>query len=237
MSKQIPLAQILAEDGLLPQLTTAAELATTSAAAVDEVPINPQLPMPMLAKMPQQSAEPLGPDLLLKLCALGLGALAVAAGAFGLWLHRPVQAQAQSQLIRDMANVMVAQQSQVEAAIATAQPPQYKCNALFGGCHFPEQQPRHIAQAPAVSQASSQTPTDRFELPDSLAGQTGHSAEQPSQFEVHSAKTHLIDWNAQGVDLTTVALYITQLRDQPDPTMPSPIAFEAAFTALYGDSI
>lgn len=131
MSNQIPLAELLQQQPNLPVTASPAPIAQP---AMDDA---------MLARLYLQqnlnaAVEPIPPELQFKYASLGLGALGIIGAMFIGWLHRPVQTMAHAQLTRDMGTALVMQQQQVEQAIATANPPQYKCNSLIGDCHFPE---------------------------------------------------------------------------------------------------
>lgn len=129
---QIPLAELLQQQPNLP---------TTSLADLDEE---------MLAQIYFQHRRPapsMSEELQFKYAALGLAALSLLGATFTGWLYRPINEQANAQVMRDIGQALIMQQQQVEQAIATANPPQYKCNSLIGDCHFPE------ASAPTLTVA------------------------------------------------------------------------------------
>jgi len=165
MSNQIPLAELLQQQPNLSVTASPAPLAQPASPLAD---MDDAALARLYFQQQRPAAQPIPPELQFKYASLGLGALGIIGAMFIGWLHRPVQVAAHAQLTRDMGTALVMQQQQVEQAIATANPPQYKCSSLLGDCNFPkapQQQPTLTAadlnqilqQQPAAPQPARST--------------------------------------------------------------------------------
>ena len=134
MTTQTPLAELLQQQ---PSLPATANPAASSLAGMDDQ----MLAQIYFQQHTKSAVEPIPPELQFRYAALGLGFVALLGAVFVAWMYRPVQSMAHAQVTRDMGQALIMQQQQVEQAISTANPPQYKCNSLLGDCHFPEPPP------------------------------------------------------------------------------------------------
>lgn len=189
----------------------------------------------------RQIREPLDPNLLFKFGCLGLGAVfAVVVGLVAYW-NRPVQALAQAQMMQDMGLALVESQQQVKEAIATANPPQFKCGArLFGDCNFPDQAPPpSSAQTAGMPARSAHYPQAIQTLEVSTPGGLGApamAAEPPEDAALSWAKQQLLAWESVGYAPAQTKDFIHRLRQQPDPQFPAAEHLSIAHVRRYGAS-
>lgn len=199
--------------------TSAASLASSPAAALALDPDEEMLSRIFLSLQRAGAAapppSPWAPDLILKVSALGLGFAVVVTGGLVAYWNRPVEALASAQTLEQLSRALLDSQRQTEALAVAANPPQYKCNALFGGCHFPDGD-RSVAATSVTN------------LPRPVA----YSA--PSEADVLWAKQAIATWSSQGYDPSDIRRFVESLQQQPDPAYPRHEALTVAYHQIYG---
>jgi hypothetical protein len=176
----------------------------------------------------QQQAKPtpMDPNMLIKLCAMGLAGLVTIAATLTAWMYRPVEAMAQADALRTMSYAVSQQSAHVQEAIATANPPVYRCSTMFGACNFPEQSAR---QAPAIlTQAPvQQQPAQVAQQP--LPESMGHAVAVSN----NRAISTITEWENAGYDAGMIQQFILGLYSVPDPSYPSPDELAEAYREVY----
>ena len=175
----------------------------------------------------QQQAKPtpMDPNMLIKLCAMGLAGLVTIAATLTAWMYRPVEAMAQADALRTMSYAVSQQSAHVQEAIATANPPVYRCSTMFGACNFPEQSAR---QAPAIlTQAPvQQQPAQVVQQP--LPESMGYAVAADNR-----AISTITEWENAGYDAGMIQQFILGLYSVPDPSYPSPDELAEAYREVY----
>jgi hypothetical protein len=182
--------------------------------------------MRMFLQHQQAKPAPMDPNMLIKLCAMGLAGLVTIAATLTAWMYRPVEAMAQADALRTMSYAVTQQSAHVQEAIATANPPEFNCVTLLGTCKFPEQSAR---QAPAIlTQAPvQQQPAQVVQQP--LPESMGHAVAVSD----NRAISTITEWENAGYDSGMIQQFILGLYSVPDPSYPAPDELAEAYREVY----
>lgn len=168
--------------------------------------IDEQMLLRMFLQQQAQQRQAMDPNILMKLCAMGLAGLVTIAAVLVAWMYRPVQEFAQADALRAMSHAVTQSSAHVQEAIATANPPEYTCVTLIGTCKFPEQvqrQPTVLAQQPIAPLVDAQ------------------------------AVALIEEWERSGYDQGMIQQFVRGLLISPDPGLPPAETMEIAYRQVF----
>lgn len=168
--------------------------------------IDEQMLLRMFLQQQAQQRQVMDPNILMKLCAMGLAGLVTIAAVLVAWMYRPVQEFAQADALRAMSHAVTQSSAHVQEAIATANPPEYNCVTLIGTCKFPEQvqrQPTVLAQQPIAPLVDAQ------------------------------AVALIEEWERSGYDQGMIQQFVRGLLISPDPGLPPAETMEVAYRQIF----
>lgn len=168
--------------------------------------IDEQMLLRMFLQQQAQQRQAMDPNILMKLCAMGLAGLVTIAAVLVAWMYRPVQEFAQADALRAMSHAVTQSSAHVQEAIATANPPEYTCVTLIGTCKFPEQvqrQPTVLAQQPIAPLVDAQ------------------------------AVALIEEWERSGYDEGMIRQFVRGLLISPDPGLPPAETMEIAYRQIF----
>lgn len=168
--------------------------------------IDEQMLLRMFLQQQAQQRQAMDPNILMKLCAMGLAGLVTIAAVLVAWMYRPVQEFAQADALRAMSHAVTQSSAHVQEAIATANPPEYNCVTLIGTCKFPEQvqrQPTVLAQQPIAPLVDAQ------------------------------AVALIEEWERSGYDEGMIQQFVRGLLISPDPGLPPAETMEIAYRQVF----
>ena len=168
--------------------------------------IDEQMLLRMFLQQQAQQRQAMDPNILMKLCAMGLAGLVTIAATLTAWMYRPVNAMAQADALRAMSHAVTQSSVHVQEAMETANPPEYNCVTLIGTCKFPEQvqrQPTVLTQQPIAPQVDAQ------------------------------AVALIQEWERSGYDQGMIEQFVHGLYTAPDPSLPPPETMAIAYRQVF----